>query len=80
MGSVRIAQRVALVIGASALVGSGALAACSSEKKDEKPAEKPANSAPAVAPTEKKSVGSFTPTVKAPPAPTALPGNVITGG
>lgn len=80
MASARTAQRIALVIGAAALVGSGALAACSSEKKDEKPAEKPANSAPAVAPTEKKSVGSFTPTVKAPAAPTALPGNVVTGG
>ena len=80
MKSTRVAQRVALIVGAAAVVGSGALAACSSEKKDEKPAEKPGSSAPAVSPTEKKSVGSFTPTVKAPAAPTALPGNVITGG
>jgi len=80
MSSIRLAQRIALLVGAAAVVGSGALAACSSEKKDEKPAEKPAGEAPALAPTEKKSVGSFTPTVKAPSAPTALPGNVITGG
>jgi len=76
MSSIRLAQRIALLVGAAAIVGSGALAACSSEKKD----EKPAGEAPALAPTEKKSVGSFTPTVKAPSAPTALPGNVITGG
>jgi hypothetical protein len=60
----------------------GSLTACSSTK--EKPAETKAPSAsseaPAPSPTEKKSVGSFTPSVKAPPAPTALPGNVITGG
>jgi hypothetical protein len=80
MSSTRLAQRIALLVGAAAVMGSGALAACSSEKKDEKPAERPAGEAPAVVPTEKKSLGSFTPTVKAPPAPTALPGNVVTGG
>ncbi len=80
MSSARFAQRIALLVGAAAVVGSGALAACSAEKKDEKPADKPASEAPAIAPTEKKSVGSFTPSVKAPSAPTALPGNVITGG
>lgn len=80
MGSTRVAQRVALLIGGCALVGSGALAACSAEKKEEKKEDKPASSAPAVSPTEKKSVGSFSPTVKAPAAPTALPGNVVTGG
>ncbi|HPY22859.1 MAG TPA: hypothetical protein PLK19_00865 [Mycobacterium sp.] len=68
----------------------GALTACSKEDK-EKPEEtkSPTSSAPetpgnAPQPTE-KNVGpgagnSFSPTVKARPAPTALPGNVVTGG
>lgn len=79
MWSSSMTRRVAVVAGAAAIVGMGALTACSTK---EKPAEHQApSSAPqAPAPTEKKSVGSFTPTVKAPPAPTALPGNVITGG
>lgn len=88
MWSVRLTRRVALAAGAAAIVGMGALSACSSDTK-EKPAETKApteSSAPANAPmpTEKK-VGpggnnSFSPTVTARPAPTALPGNVITGG
>lgn len=87
-----ITQKLALATGAAALIGMGALTACSTETKD-KPAEttapsgtsapeSPATNAPS--PTEKK-VGpggnnSFSPTIKAPAAPTALPGNVITGG
>ncbi|MGV0993456.1 MAG: hypothetical protein ACOYBX_01610 [Mycobacterium sp.] len=65
----------------------GTLTACSSTK--EKPAETTvpsvSSSAPANAPvpTEKNlkpgGNNSFSPTVKAVPAPTALPGNVITG-
>lgn len=83
MLSSRLSRRVAVVAGAAAIVGMGSLTACSSTK--EKPAETKApsseSSAPASpSPTEKQSVGSFTPSVKAPPAPTALPGNVITGG
>lgn len=71
MSSTRLIQRLVLVAGAGAVVVSGALVACSAEK--EKPTE-PANSAPAVAPTEKKNVGSFAPEVTAKPAPTAIPG------
>lgn len=66
----------------------GTLTACSTGTK-EKPTETKSpteSSAPsnAPSPTEKK-VGpggnnSFSPTVTARPAPTALPGNVITGG
>lgn len=82
MWSSRLKRRVALVAGAAAIAGMGSLTACSKETK-EKPAETKApseSSAPATpSPTEKKSVGSFTPSVKAPPAPTALPGNVVTG-
>ena len=88
MWSVRLTRRVALAAGAAAIVGMGALSACSTDTK-EKPTETQApteSSAPANSPvpTEKK-VGpggnnSFSPTVTARPAPTALPGNVITGG
>lgn len=82
-----LTRQFALAAGAVAIVGMGALSACSTETKD-KPAETTAPSAPASSnapsPTE-KNVGpggnnSFSPTVKARPAPTALPGNVVTGG
>lgn len=90
MWSSRLTRQIALATGAAALVGMGALTACSKEDKD-KPQEtkSPTSSAPetpgnAPQPTE-KNVGpggnnSFSPTVKARPAPTALPGNVVTGG
>ena len=84
MLSARLTRQIALAAGAAALVGMGPLTACSSTK--EKPAETVApssgSSAPAT-PTEKNlkpgGANSFSPTVKAPSAPTALPGNVITG-
>lgn len=81
MWSSRFSRRIALVAGAAAIAGMGLLTACSTDTK-EKPTETqaPSSASQAPAPTEKKSVGSFTPSVKAPPAPTALPGNVITGG
>ncbi len=80
-------RQFALAAGAVAIVGMGALSACSSDKKEE-PAETTAptqSSAPASPSPTEKSVGSgggnsFSPTVKATPAPTALPGNVVTGG
>ena len=87
-----LTRKFALTAAAAAIVGMGALSACSSDSK-ENPAETTAptqSSAPASpssnapSPTE-KAVGpggsnSFSPTVKARPAPTALPGNVVTGG
>lgn len=87
----RLTRQIALAAGAAAIVGMGALTACSTDTK-EKPTETKApssqSSAPqspsnAPQPTEKK-VGpggnnSFSPTVTARPAPTALPGNVVTG-
>ena len=77
MWSAGVIRKVALIAGAAAIVGSGALSACSEK---EKPAEtKPSTSAPAVSPTEKQNVGSFAPSVTAHHAPTALPGNVKTG-
>ncbi len=74
--SAGVIRKAVLIAGAAAILSSGALAACSKDKPAE---DKPATSAPAVSPTEKANVGSFAPTVKATPAPTALPGNVITG-
>lgn len=80
MWSAALVRKIALVAGAAAILGSGALTACSAK---EKPAEtKPsssATSAPEVKPTEKANVGSFAPPITAKPAPTALPGNVKTG-
>ncbi len=76
MMSVGMVRRVALVAGVAAVLGSGALSACSKEK----PAEtKPSTSAPSLTPSEKANVGSFAPSVTAKPAPTALPGNIDTG-
>ncbi|MEI7913318.1 MAG: hypothetical protein WCH82_01085 [Mycobacteriaceae bacterium] len=84
MWSTRLTKQIALAAGAAAVLSMGALTACSTDTK-EKPAktmessESSASNAPS--PTEKKVGGSnsFSPTVKAKPAPTALPGNVITG-
>ena len=83
-----LTRQLALAAGAAAIVGMGALSACSTGTK-EKPAQTTAPSqssgasSNAPSPTEKAVGGganSFSPTVKARPAPTALPGNVITGG
>lgn len=79
MLSAGLVRKVALLAGASAIVCSGALAACSSKEKPAEP-QPSSSSTPAVAPTEKANVGSFAPHITAKPAPTALPGNVITGG
>lgn len=84
MSSSRVTRQIALFAGGLAIVGMGALSACGKSEK-EAPSTTPSTStsSPAPSPTEKFSPGganSFTPTVKAPPAPTALPGNVITGG
>ena len=75
MWSANVVRRLALIAGAAAIVGSGALTACSKEK----PAETKPSTATSVSPTEKVNVGSFAPSVTARPAPTALPGNVNTG-
>ncbi len=86
-------RRAALAAASAAVLASGVLSACGTKNETtEKPAESttPRPSATAPAPTEKAVApspkpdttagNSFAPTVKAPPAPTALPGNVITGG
>ncbi|WP_328362462.1 hypothetical protein OG976_12320 [Mycobacterium sp. NBC_00419] len=85
MMSRRLTRQIALVAGGVAIVGMGTLTACSKDKEKAPETTSPTStSAPAPSPTEKAvspgGANSFTPTVKAPPAPTALPGNVITGG
>jgi hypothetical protein len=85
---------MSLAVGAAAVVGSAMLGACApKDEMKEKPAEsttpRPSATAPA-SPTEKavapsprqgsSGENSFAPSVTARPAPTALPGNVITGG
>ncbi|KDE99694.1 hypothetical protein Y900_012285 [Mycolicibacterium aromaticivorans JS19b1 = JCM 16368] len=86
MMSGRLTRQIALFAGGLAIVGMGTLTACGNnkEKAPESTTSTTTTSAPAPSPTEKAvspgGPNSFTPTVKAPPAPTALPGNVITGG
>lgn len=87
--STRLTRRIALVTGAAAVVGMGALGSCSTEKeKPAEPSKPPGSSAPATptnapAPTEKAvgpgATNSFSPSVKAPGAPSLrpVPGNVI---
>jgi len=95
MKSTDVSARIGLLLGGVAIIGMTAMTAGCSKDKD-KPAETtaptPSSSAPApssqapASPTEKAPTlppggpNKFTPSVLAPPAPTALPGNVVTGG
>lgn len=91
MKSPATARRTAAAVGAAALLGMGTLGACATKERpaEMQPPSQPAATAPpsptekAVAPSPQPGSGpgnSFAPSVKAPAAPTALPGNVITGG
>lgn len=89
-------RSIALLAAAAALAGMGALAACGTKDKpaDTKPPMSSMTESVPPSPTEKavkpapngsmpngsRPTESFAPTAKARPAPTALPGNVITGG
>ncbi|MBJ7337314.1 hypothetical protein [Mycolicibacterium sp.] len=85
MRSHRLTRRVAAYAGGAAIVAMvGLTAACggSSEKAPETSTTTttaPSSSAPSVTPTEKSinptGGNLFTPPVKAPPAPTAIPGD-----
>jgi hypothetical protein len=89
MSSKRFTRGVALLGGLA--VAGGALAACSTDTKTEPVKTSQSNVAPsssgAPSPTEKavspitpgNGGNSFSPQITARPAPTALPGNVITG-
>lgn len=95
MTSADLARRIALTAAASALMGMGLLTACGTAEKPAQTPTPPNSSANvSVSPTQKYVPGaitpgpksgsgpanSYSPTAKARPAPTALPGNVITGG
>ena len=79
-----LTRKFALAVGAIGLVFMGVLSACGTAEKPAETVPAPQAPANAPAPTEKKvgspATNSFSPTVKARPAPTALPGNVVTGG
>ncbi len=84
----RVARRVGLLLGATALVGMGAVTACSA--KDDKPAPSMSTSATAsLSPSNKAVPGAITPDPNAGggsnsgsgrPAPTAVPGNGLQKG
>lgn len=83
MKSNRLARRIAAAVGGTAIVAMvGLTAACGGgeEKKAPETSTTPSStSAPTVSPTEKSinptGGNLFTPPVKAPPAPTAIPGD-----
>ncbi|MDT7792176.1 MAG: hypothetical protein QOD59_1612 [Mycobacterium sp.] len=85
----RMARRVAALVGGAAVVTMVGLTASCAKEEQKAPetstttttttTSAPATSAPTVAPTEKSinptGGNLFTPPVKAPPAPTAIPGD-----
>ena len=89
MKSGRLARRLAATAGMGAIIAMGALTACAEGEKAPETTTPttttttsttaPAPSAPPVAPTEKSinptGGNLFTPPVKAPPAPTGVPGD-----
>jgi hypothetical protein len=88
MKSGRLARRLAATAGMGAIIAMGGLTACGQGEKAPQTTTPPttttssttsAPSAPPVAPTEKSinptGGNLFTPPVKAPPAPTAIPGS-----
>ena len=87
MKSGRLARRLAATAGMGAIIAMGALTACAQEEKAPETTTPTTTTtttttpppAPPVAPTEKSinptGGNLFTPPVKAPPAPTAIPGD-----
>jgi hypothetical protein len=87
MKSGRLARRLAVTAGMGAIIAMGTLTACGGGEKAPETttptttttSTTTAPSAPTVAPTEKSinptGGNLFTPPVKAPPAPTAIPGD-----
>lgn len=74
-------RRIAATVGISAAILAGALTACgtSGEEAPSSTTETSTTTSPSVSPTEKSinptGGNLFTPSVKAPPAPTAIPGD-----
>ena len=80
----RLTRRVAAGLGIAAFVSMGALTACGgSEKPSPSSTTETSTTAPSATPTEKSinptGGNSFSPPVKAPPAPTGVPGTNHTG-
>jgi hypothetical protein len=75
----RTTRRIAATVGISAAILGGALTACGTSEKEPAPSSTTETSTTSVSPTEKSinptGGNLFTPTVKAPPAPTAIPGD-----
>lgn len=78
MTSASMKKKVLFLFGAAAVAGMATLAGCSAKESDTVPPSSGAPSAEPTAPTEKAVIpsggNSFSPSVKAKPAPTALPG------
>ncbi|MCW2512819.1 MAG: hypothetical protein JWR11_1861 [Mycobacterium sp.] len=74
----RLARRLALVMGGSAIIAMGALTAGCSSSETPAPSSTTTTTTTSVSPTEKSLTpggpNSFTPPVKAPPAPSGEPG------
>ncbi|KAA0090849.1 hypothetical protein CIW49_31080 [Mycolicibacterium sp. P1-18] len=75
----RLTRRVAAGLGVAAFISMGALTACGgSDKESPSSTTETTTTAPSATPTEKSinptGGNLFTPPVKAPPAPTAIPG------
>ncbi len=83
MKSGRLARRLAATAGMGAIIAMGTLTACGEGEKAPETTTPTttttSTTAPSVAPTEKSinptGGNLFTPPVKAPPAPTAIPGD-----
>lgn len=81
MKSNRLTRRIAAAVGGTAIIAMiGLTAACGTEEEKAPETTTPTStSAPSVSPTEKSinptGGNLFTPDVKAPPAPTAVPGD-----
>jgi hypothetical protein len=81
MKSARLTRQLALVAGGSAIVAMGALTACGKTETPAPSSTTPTTSSSSVAPSPtEKSINptggnSFTPPVKATPAPTVQPGD-----
>ncbi|MCP9276712.1 hypothetical protein [Mycolicibacterium arenosum] len=80
MKSNRLGRRIAAVVGGGAIIAMvGLTAACGTEEEKAPETSTTPSSTSEVTPTEKSinptGGNLFTPTVKAPPAPTAIPGD-----
>ncbi|KAA0090850.1 hypothetical protein CIW49_31085 [Mycolicibacterium sp. P1-18] len=80
----RTTRRVAAGLGVAAVISMGALTACGgSETPSPSSTTETSTTAPSATPTEKSispsGGNSFSPPVKAPPAPTGVPGTNHTG-